>query len=296
MLRTTILNVFALSSAGICAQDLTLSGGALTVLAGTTITIGGPLTWQMGAGAQVQNNGVIDLGTNCVLVEQPGAPFTGTGTEVATHPLAAPLSGVDVGGLGLSVTTPYAEGDLQVERGHQPVLAVTGVESIERWYRVFTPQPNAFDVGVELHYDLTELNGIDPDLLGLYVSQMLAGPWSGLASVSNVGAQTVTGTDQQPVEYFTAFDADAANATGRLSEDAGPRAWPSLFQDLIHVQPAANERITQLELLDAQGRVAWLPVIGASSAGLVVLHPPTLAPGTYLLRINGQWNIKLVRG
>ena len=295
MFRTTALASFALFGAGLSAQDMTFSGGTLTVLPGTTLTINGPLVWQMGMGAQVVNNGVIDLGTNCLLVEQPGAPFTGMGTEQAAYPLAAPIVGADIGGLGLSVSTMYTGGDLQVERGHQPQLAVTGVESIRRWYRISTPQVNSFDVSVELHYDLTELNTIDPDLLGLYVSQSLTGPWSGLASVSNVGAQTVAGSDQQPVDYFTAFDADAANSTGGLSENDGPRAWPSLFEDVIHLQPAADIPIAQVELLDAFGRIAWQPIVTASSTGVIMLQPPPLAPGNYVLRINGQWNIKLVR-
>ncbi|MDX9751350.1 MAG: hypothetical protein RBT71_09755, partial [Flavobacteriales bacterium] len=61
-------------------QVMHLHGGLFTVAEGTTVTIEGPVVWQMAADAAVVNDGTIDLGTEARLEEAPGAPLVGTGT------------------------------------------------------------------------------------------------------------------------------------------------------------------------------------------------------------------------
>ncbi|MBL0127562.1 MAG: hypothetical protein IPP83_08890 [Flavobacteriales bacterium] len=296
-----MLSFRSIAAAAMCstlvatAQDMALSGGTLTVMPGTTMEVVGPLTWQLGTGAQVVNHGLIDLGTEGVLVEQDGAPVTGTGTEKATWALPGPLTNVVPGGLGATLSTDYAGADLVVERGHTPVQASNGVWSIARWYRITTPQSNTDAVVVDLHYDVTELNGITEPTLGLFVAPQYTGPWTGVASVLNMGSQTISGTDQAPVAFITAFDADAVNGIDRNEAIIELRAWPSVFTDRILVSLEDGRPITSVELFDAQGRSVWRSAPLARNGGILTIQPPSLATGPYVLRVNELWGAKLIK-
>src|SRR5688572_21058994 len=88
------------------AQSMTLTGGTLTVEAGTQVELLGPLEWSIAPGAQVVNDGTIELGTEAILLEADGAPITGAGTEHAQRTVPAGGGVVEPGGLGLSLASP----------------------------------------------------------------------------------------------------------------------------------------------------------------------------------------------
>lgn len=282
-------------SFGCAAQTMSLVGGTLEVSPGTTLRVNGPITWEINPGASVLNDGLIDLGTQAILMESDGFPVVGSGLEVAIEPTSAPLTGVDPGGLGLTITTAYADGGLMVERGHLPALAPTGVEGIARWYRVSTPQQTNEALLVQLHYDLTELNGIAPLNLSLFEAPSYSGTWVPVVSTGNVGAQTLDGTTLPPTDHITAFDLDLA--TSILPDDVEPgiTVWPTMVEESITIGMPLNAALSKAELFDALGRSVWIHNARPGTTGRVTLSIPELASGTYSLVINASSLHKLIR-
>ncbi|MBK6831571.1 MAG: hypothetical protein IPG92_12915 [Flavobacteriales bacterium] len=90
-----LLALLCCSLLGSKAQTMEFVGGSLTVTAGTTLELIGPISWNLAGDAQVVNDGHIELGEQGHLEETIGAPITGTGTETATWPIAGPMSGAD---------------------------------------------------------------------------------------------------------------------------------------------------------------------------------------------------------
>lgn len=241
------------------------------------------------------NDGLIDLGTQAILVESDGFPVVGSGLELATEPASAPLASVEPGGLGLTISTPYAGGGLMVERGHLPALASTGVESIARWYRVSTPQQTNEALTVQLHYDLTELNGISPLNLSLFEAPSYSGTWIPVVSTGNVGAQTLDGTTLPPTDHITAFDLDLATATSSDDVTPGITVWPTVVEESITIGMPLNAALSKAELFDALGRSVWIHNARPGTTGRVTLSTPELASGPYSLVINGSSLHKLIR-
>lgn len=254
----------------------------------------GALTWQLTGTAVVVNDGLIDLGSNAVLQETFGAPITGAGTERSERPSPWAVSNEEPGGLGVTLSTDYVGGGIVVERGHTPLIAQSGVESIARWYSITTAQTNAFPIDLTFRYDPTELNGIAPNQLSLFVAAVANGPWATLTTVGDVPNYSLTATDPDAIPLITAFDADLVMGLQSVPSDA-TAVWPTLFTDVIHLSIPDRQSVLEVTLLDASGRVVWRdrPVVGANSR--VVLHPSGIAPGSYVLDLGNGQRRKLIK-
>lgn len=274
-------------------QTATLQSGTLHVLPGTTMRFSGVSDLVIAAGAQVINDGLIDLGADCLLQEQPGAPITGSGVEQAVWPIAAPLTGAEPGRLGLTITTDYAAGDLEVTRGHQPAVLPNSAQGVARWFAVLMPS-GATDAGISFRYDLSELNGLDPQNLSLFEAPLLAGPWLALASINQPGAQLIDATDQAPVAFITAFDQDAPNRIP-LTHGGGWSAAPTVVTDHVRITVPEGLALNAVELLGADGRVLLTRAFPSAGPGMVLLELPVLASGAYLLRLNNEWTQRLIK-
>lgn len=279
---------------GLMAQPITLTNGNLLLTAGTTIHVDGPTILSIGPGSSITNHGRIDLGTQAVMVEQPGAPVTGDGFEEATWPTAAPLVDAEPGGLGLTLTTAFTQGGLRVERGHIPRTAWNGTPGIARWYRVSVPDMTSESLDAVLHYDLTELNGIMPSALALFHGASDSGPWTSSPTVLNAPSQTLSAAAPAPAVVITAFDLDAVNLTEALETDAWA-CWPLEVAEECWIKVPQGAVLTNATLLDAMGRlIRSVPV--AASSGVHPLRLPDLAPGAYLLQVNhGERTFKLIK-
>ncbi len=274
-------------------QTATLQSGTLHVLPGTTVRFNGVSDLVIAAGAQVINDGLIDLGADCLLQEQPGAPITGSGVEQAVWPIAVALDASHPGHLGLALTSAYAAGDLEVIRGHIPRSTPTGVQSVARWFQVIMPS-GATDADVALRYDLSELNGIDPLSLALHASPAETGPWTELTSLNAPGLQQVSAAVPAAWAFVTAFDGTAT----MLEQPADPitwAMWPNITEGVVFISIPESEHLSLIEVLDPAGRlVRSLPyaVIGPAQARVELNDLP---PGPYLLRPNKGWAQRVIK-
>ncbi|MCW5898861.1 MAG: hypothetical protein KIT10_06290 [Flavobacteriales bacterium] len=294
MFRVALPPILALLSIGLSAQPMGLAGGALIVGEDTRVTLDGPITWSIGTGAQLINDGLIDLGLQATLAEAEGSPITGLGMERAERVFSTPFPFTDPGGLGLTMACLQAVGPLVLYRGHQPIVVDDENESIARWYSIdAAPQTGAF-LDLYLNYDPSELNGLDPSTLMLHGSIGTDGPWSQLGGGPVAQPNTVAAWYYSPWDIVTAFHFDLVTITPDGPEQAGPRIWPTLADDHVNVE-FSGEEIRGLDVLDAAGRiVADRPALspGATRMVLPVAH---LTPGAYTLRINGRHTARFVK-
>lgn len=274
------------------AQDMVLAGGMLTVSAGTQVRIEAPLTWQLAPGAAVVNHGLIDFGAQGSLVEQAGSPITGTGIESAQWAPTAPLVDAEPGGLGLRINTAYEGGGLRVERGHVPRTAL-GETSTARWYRVTSPIPTSEALLAAIQFDPTELNGIEPDLLGLYHSAD-GQSWEPTVSSIDLTSLTISGQTPAPEILLTAFDSEVVTRAFSTSADDSWSVAPTLVDDRVLVESRRGRMIESLDLMDGHGRLVLREnPMDRLAAGLSMAGLPA---GPYIVLINGgQGVFKLMK-
>lgn len=289
-----LLTALTVAMSGTGQTGLMLLNGNMTVAAGTSIVITDTLTWQFTAGTSLVNDGFIDLGHGTTLEELDGEPVTGSGTERSLTDLNAAGSGVEPGGLGLTLDLPQADGMLSITRGHLPRVVGSGVEGVARWYLIEGPSLSTIPLPVSLTIDATELNGLVFGQLALHVSGTADGPWEELMTTLgplNELGSVLPGAGQ----YLTAFDPDLITAADAANAASGYRIWPSVVQDVVHVESVGQASpLTDVEVLDATGRTVLrhLPAAGSSSATLG-FHG--LAPGGYLIRVNKNAIYRVVR-
>lgn len=269
---------------GVRGQSMSTSGMSITVQQGTRISVEGAVQWTLAGDATVVNNGLIELGTQATLVESPDAPITGSGTETAWTVTGNAAAGLEPGGLGLRLSATATLPALMVRRGHAPLLNNATDPSIARWYVLDPAPPASTEVDVELRYANSELNGLNASGLSLFRGDSPSGPWTMMPGGTDPAQRTVSATWSGAWNVITAFP---AGITTGMAEASAPEVllWPVPAVDVVHLQ--SMEPIERLELLDAMGRqipVTSLPGNGHSRS-LQVGH---LAPGGYLLRINGR--------
>lgn len=276
---------------GAMAQVMVLQTGQLTVTEGTTITLEGPLTWQVAPAATVINDGTIDLGATATLAEAPGAAITGSGAETTTRTLDGPLAGAEPGGLGLAFTHDQGLGTITVTRGHTPITTPSG-SSIARWFALECAPAEGLELA--LRYDPTELNGLDPTTLVLHRFAPSSGYWQPLPGISDIDAHTVTGSASAPWERLTAFHADmTTDAGGAPSTPLNVRVHPTITTGPVWMEALQGVPITRVELFDIAGRRHAVEVaLTGSTAHMDIGH---LGAGAYVLRINGESSHRLVK-
>lgn len=259
----------------------------MTVLPGTRIEVHGPVVWTIAPGAYVENNGEIDLGDAATLIEQQGAPVTGTGTERAFLQLMPPFS-TEPGGLGLTITSADVEGDVEVVRGHVPAQAGNGSESIARWYGISSGMGS---MDLALDADPTELNGIPASELTMHASQDMSGPWAVVENAAYNAPYTVLGTTHGGSVLITAFEG-IVTSTPSEGYEALFTIWPSITDGIVHVQAGNGGPISRWELRDMAGKLVQQ---GTGDRYDLMLDLSGHGPGVYLLAINGTHAAKLVR-
>lgn len=288
-----LLFILVLTPVWAACQLSSLAEATLTISPGTSLRVNSPVSWQLEPGASIVNNGLIDLGTAATIEEQDGAPITGSGVERAVWPLAAPLAAAEPGNLGLTLTTPYSDGGLSVERGHLPRFADNGTPSIGRWYRISTPLPTYSTIDAALHYDLTELGPSQASALAIFAASSANGQWNPILTAINP-EQNLSGSAPSPEVFLTAFDLDLATSAPTSTNGNEWSVSPTLVDDWVGVESRSSRSIESLELMDCQGRIVQQEnELGAQRAALDMTRLPV---GLYMLCINGgQSGFKLLR-
>ncbi len=266
---------------------MTLVSGTLTIQPGTRIEISGPVIWTIAPGAEVVNNGEIDLGDAAFLIEQTGTPITGTGTERVFLQVTPPFS-AEPGGLGLTISSSDVAGDVEVVRGHIPALAGNGSESVARWYGLTS---GLGPMTLALEIDPTELNGIPANDLTMHAAQVLSGPWAVVEDAAYDAPYTVLGSTPGGGVFLTAFEG-IVTLVPPVNREAGFLVWPTITDGIVHVRAADGMTIRHWELRDMAGRLVHQ---GAGIRHDLLLDLGQHVSGMYLLAVNGTHAAKLVR-
>jgi len=275
-------------------QNAALSSGSLTVVEGTTLRLDGPVALTIASGAQLVNNGVIDLGENATLVEQEGDPITGAGTEVARSQGTGPFNALEPGGLGLIITSSGAIGPVEVVRGHVPFMLPAGVPSIARWYRINSGTDEGGTLQLLMTYDESELNGLLEGSMNVFGSGSELGPWSALATTSDPGANTLSAIHQYPWALITAFDENASILSPTLSAEHAFHVWPTVLDGAVNIVSRKNEVVHSIELFDGLGRS--VPVVLLYRSGsTVIVDTRSLSSGLHVIRVNGSSTFDLIK-
>ena len=286
------LTLFALLlPAGLAAQNMTLSQGSLYVAEGTRISIDAPLEWAISPDADVVNDGMIAFGIGAMLNEAPGTPITGSGIETAIAVLPTAFTNAEPGGLGLVLGATTGLDTLRLTRGHQPWSTADGDASIARWFRVEAAGATGTQLDMELRYDASELNGLLPGDLVLHKTLDTATFWMPLAG--SPLASSVTGFDQAPWGWYTAFDQSATTAVSVAAPDAF-QVFPTLTDGPVQILSAGDAPVLTIELFDMAGNLlaGFAAGQGARQQGIDLSGH---AAGTYVLRINGHHTTRLVK-
>jgi hypothetical protein len=155
----------------VTGQIYILPGTSFIIDSGSTVFVDNlsPDTIKIAPGAQVINDGRIQLSSYTTLNEQAGSPIKGKGYEDYTSFYGDSLMGVEPGGLGLEISTGTAPDSFIIKRYHEP-LKNGNVNGIARNYKVLSKINSGLKASITFNYDYTELNGIAPDQLLIYQS------------------------------------------------------------------------------------------------------------------------------
>lgn len=275
---------------GAIAQITVGSGTQLRIATGTQVEVAAPIAWQVPAGAVVVNDGLIQLHAGATVIEAEGSSITGEGTERITQEHAAPLVGVEPGGLGLGFTTTEAPGTLTIVRGHTTLVDPLDGPSIARWFEASADGPLA--ASVALRYDPSELNGLTPQDLLLFRAENTAGPWSGLPTAYAGPPNTLQA--QMDLGVITAFDGSLHVGLPTIEAPAPPSLYPNPAIGPVTLVAAAHELVERVELFGPDGRLYATVGTAPFRSGPLPIALEGLAAGRYTLRINAVHHLPLV--
>ena len=137
-------------------NDLTLTGDEGMTL-GADVTVNGTCSL---TGSDIFTGAyTLTLGPTAVLAESDGKTVIGTVTTTRT---AAQSVNESFGGLGIELNAAGgAPGVTTATRVTGTALSVNGTDGIERYFDLSPANNSGLDATVVLHYDESELNGID---------------------------------------------------------------------------------------------------------------------------------------
>jgi hypothetical protein len=273
------------------AQTMSLGGGIMTILPGTTMAFEGAVTWVIPSTGQVVNHGIIDLGPQAFLDEAPGSPISGQGTELATTETGIPLLS-EPGGLGLRFTNNGTPTILSVVRGHIPFEADNGEPGIARWFMVDGMTTESGPWEMVMAYDDTELNGLQESTLQVHATLEPLQGWTMFGSTLDAENGTMSFVTNTQLGYVTAFAGDPS--TGLETEQAVTlTVSQDLTQDLVFFQCSGHPLGSVITLHDATGRTIMnQPLAPTGSGSFSIRH---LSGGVYVMQVEGAAPVKILR-
>lgn len=284
--------VLAWGNGALCmGQAMGLSNGHVVVAPGTSMRLAGFSDWYMGPNAGVMNHGTIDFGTAARLHEQPGAPFTGTGTETADWHGALSGAPLEPGGLGLAIV-PNGPCDGAIRRGHATSDSGNG-PSIARWYQAeLTGTATGFDAS--LYYDATESGTLVQSALGISQAPALAGPWDALSTSNSYPLTLLAASVPGTSTWLTAFESDIATGIAQHSDAGIPAVQPTLVDHSFRIAMPADATLQRVEVQSMDGRTVS-SIAFSDAPATAVIAAESWPAGAYLVRINGRWTQRIVK-
>lgn len=271
-------------------QSILNTGTSVVMESGTVLSIPNQDTLQLLTGSSFENNGLIRLTGSAALNESVGNPIFGSGTEISRSFQNGPLSGLDVGGLGMTLTQATSLDSLIVVRGHTALLDASGQAGVKRWYDVEADNWNTpGDIGIYL--DNSELNALAQNNLTLN-REDANGNWVIIPGAFNANSVYVANSVID-MGRFTLFS-DSLNSVIEFRARPTLSAWPNPSSSEVLVQTSGNMSTERCVLRDLSGKLVELQVEQLESGGLK-LNVANLPAGTYLLEVPGHIPFKLMK-
>jgi hypothetical protein len=209
---------------------------------------------------------VLTLGPAASLVESDGKTVVGTATATRT---ASQSVNETFGGIGLEVNAAgAAPGVTTVTRTTGTALDINGTPGILRHFDVSPAVNSGLDATVVLHYDESELNGIDESNLTAYSGA--GGSWTKLASTLDPTGNRVTVTG---IDAFETITLGPESSTG--VDDGGTPAvtrlvsiYPNPFNPSTRIVFDLSARASvHIGIYDVSGRLVCILKDGMLDAG-----------------------------
>jgi hypothetical protein len=296
MFRSGLLPTLVLvciASIGEAQTMALLPGTTLEVMNGTTVRLLSPVQWQFQSGSTCLNDGLIELSPSATVQEAVGAPIGGLGTERIQRTYAAPLSGTEPGGLGLTVSTVGAPGAVTLERGHAPILEPGGAESTGRWFHWSADVNTGLDATVAFAYDPTQLNGVSETDQVLHVLQANSF-WQAIPSSVNTGANEVDAIGLDSLGFLTTFTGALTTSIAERVRDEGAFLAPTLTETTTLLITISTDLDRPVEVFDATGKRV-LGLVLPAGAPRISITVADLAPGVYTVHLGGSRSLRFIR-
>lgn len=263
--------------------DLQVDNGAGVVL-GQNILVDNVL--EMVSGNVDLNGQNITLSETASLMgEDDSRRILGASGEIQTTRDLGTPAGMNIGNMGLEITSSTNLGSTRIARGHsaQPVGAGN---SIERYFDVVPSNNSNLDADLRMYYFNSELNGQDAATLALFRLNAGATNWTPAGGMSDVAGSFV---EQSGIDAMALWTLSADGTTG--IEDLRPELAVSFFPNPM--LSGQTLTITGLEtgnydlgLFDARGRLVVQEAVNAFGSDVdVQVALPQLALGMYTLQV-----------
>ncbi|MEL6659497.1 MAG: HYR domain-containing protein [Bacteroidota bacterium] len=155
------------------------------------------------------NGYIITLNPTATLMETAGNTVKGSsGSITTTRDLNAPAT-VNVGGMGLKITTTSDLGSTQIVRRHTSQM-VLGNPSIERSFEVIPTNNSSLNANLVFYYDESELNGVDESTLELFYSADGGATWVAVDGTLNTTDNSLTASNINEFGLWTLAGCDGS--------------------------------------------------------------------------------------
>ncbi|MBD3179444.1 MAG: T9SS type A sorting domain-containing protein [Candidatus Latescibacteria bacterium] len=186
--RSTVLNVTTgpeLPAATDVVNNFDLTGDQGVTL-GADLTVNGVCS---ATGSDIFTDAyTLTLGPAASLVESDG--MTVIGTVVTTRTVSQSVNET-FGGIGLEINAAGgAPGATEVTRVTGSALAIDGAQGINRYFNISPANNSGLDAAVVQHYDESELNGVQENVLASYAYDGVQ--WERYTSSRDISANTVS--------------------------------------------------------------------------------------------------------
>ncbi len=195
------------SGATTTLPNITLN--ALTLNRASGISLSGDVSI---SGALTILNGTLVTGTNSILLgpagtisEPAGQPVVGNMTTTRT--INATTGTVTFGNIGADILlNGVAPGSTTVLRKTGVASLGGGHSSINRYYEITPATNTGLNAGFVFHYDVSEVNGQNPDIFELYRSNDNGLTWNNIGGIVNPALLTVSVAGVNDFSRWTASD------------------------------------------------------------------------------------------